>query len=87
VVARRPKDRLSRLGHGINNDDEIYVMNANDSARRDLTSNPANDWSPAWSPNGRPIASSSERSGDITRNIYVMRPDGSQLRNLTNDQV
>jgi Tol biopolymer transport system component len=72
---------------GINNDDEIYVMNADGSGQHDLTNDPVNDWSPAWSPDGELIAFSSQRPGDLTRNIYVMRPDGSHVRNLTKDQA
>ena len=35
---------------------EIYVMNADGSGQRRLTRNPAHDFAPAWSPDGRKIA-------------------------------
>ena len=30
--------------------DEIYIINVDGSAARNLTQNPADDWDPAWSP-------------------------------------
>jgi len=62
-------------------DDDIYVVNADGSGRRNLTNNQAQDVQPAWSPDGTKIAFSSWSTGGI----YVMNPDGSGLRNLTNN--
>jgi Tol biopolymer transport system component len=60
---------------------DIYVMNANGSDRVRLTTDPANDAQPVWSPDGTWIAFVSDRDGD--KNIYAMRADGSDLRQLT----
>jgi TolB protein len=62
---------------------DIYVVNANGSGLRRLTSNPANDFDPAWSPDGRMIAFRSERDGNTE--IYVMAADGSAQRNVSHD--
>jgi tol-pal system beta propeller repeat protein TolB len=46
-----------------------------------LTSDPANDYQPAWSPDGQTIAFFSERDG--TPSIYLMDVDGNNQRRLT----
>lgn len=46
-----------------------------------LTSSPANDYQPAWAPDGRTIAFVSERDG--TPYIYLMDADGTNQRRLT----
>ena len=62
---------------------EIYVMNADGSDQRNLTSHPAFDSHPSWSPDGSRIAFFSDRDGD--RNIYLMSSDGSGVVRLTDD--
>lgn len=62
---------------------DIYVMDADGSNLRNLTDNNANDFAPAWSPDGQFIAFHSDRNG--TEDIYVMDADGGNLRNLTSD--
>jgi Tol biopolymer transport system component len=46
-----------------------------------LTSHPANDHSPAWSPGGTQLAFISDRDG--TPAVYVMYADGREVRRLT----
>jgi len=56
---------------------DIYVMNADGSDRRPLTTSPNQDGWPNWSPDGRQMAFQSDRSGAF--NVYVMdTPGGSQ---------
>ena len=59
----------------------ISVMNADGSGVTRLTDHSADDTTPAWSPDGRRIAFSSERDGNAE--IYVMDADGSELARLT----
>ena len=56
-------------------------MNADGGNVRRLTTHPAMDYWPAWSPDGKRIAFTSNRDGNYE--IYVMNADGSDLRNLT----
>ena len=62
---------------------EIYVMNADGTAKTNLTNHPAFDSYPTWSPDGSKIAFYSDREGD--NNIYVMNSDGSGQTRLTSD--
>jgi Tol biopolymer transport system component len=50
-----------------------------------LTSDPANDLRPAWSPDGTKLAFFSNRSG--SNNIWIMDADGRNQRQLTNDSA
>lgn len=58
---------------------DIYLVDAHGFTR--LTSDPAFDGEPAWSPDGRRIAFVSNRDGQ--RHIYVMSGDGSGVAQLT----
>jgi WD40 repeat protein len=61
---------------------EIYVMNADGSGVTRLTNNPAIEYAPAGSLDGRSIAFMSRRDGNFE--IYVMNADGSGQTRLTN---
>jgi len=52
-----------------------------------LTHSPRVDWLPEWSPSGEFIAflSSPNFEDGVHNDIYIVRPDGSGLRQLTND--
>ena len=62
---------------------EIYVVNADGSGLTRLTSDSADDFSPAWSPDGSRIAFASDRDGNP--DVYVINTDGSGITRLTNN--
>ena len=77
-------------------DEEIYVMNADGTNVRQLTSNGDFDSAPAWSPDGTKIAFEKAAAGTFVpgvpaepgkeaeeKDIYVMRADGTHVRRLT----
>ena len=57
---------------------EIYVMNPDGSGQTNLTNNPAEDSTPAWSADGAKIAFARDRTGNS--HIYAMNADGSEQR-------
>jgi Tol biopolymer transport system component len=56
---------------------DIYAVHSDGSGLVRLTNDPANDQSPAWSPDRTRIAFVSDRTG--TSELYVMTADGSQV--------
>jgi Tol biopolymer transport system component len=62
---------------------EICILEANNSEPIPvcLTEDPAEDWKPAWSPDGNRLAFVSNRSGEPQ--IYVVGADGADLTCLT----
>jgi Tol biopolymer transport system component len=61
-------------------DGDIYVMNADGSGDTRLTDHPADDFDPAWSPDGSQIAFRTHRDGN--EEVYIMAADGTGQRNL-----
>jgi Tol biopolymer transport system component len=65
---------------------EIYVTDPAGKVQRNLTRNPANDMSPAWSPDGTKVAFVSDRDGrGVQFGVYVMDADGSNVRQLASE--
>jgi Tol biopolymer transport system component len=60
---------------------DIYVVNANGTDGRRLTRDPAEEFDPAWSPDGTKIAFS--RSEGHRYQIWLMNPDGTDPVQLT----
>lgn len=63
---------------------DIYVMNADGTGTKRLTSSQANDQGPTWSPDGSRIAFT--RSTNVAH-VYVMQADGTGVRRLTDDDL
>jgi Tol biopolymer transport system component len=63
---------------------EVFVMNSDGSNLMNITKDANHDSSPSWSPDGKRIAFLSIREGYL--NLYTVNPDGTGLKNLTNNQ-
>ncbi len=61
--------------------DQLYVVNADGSDRRPVTSGGGGAGNPEWSPTGTSIAFNRESGG--VRDVWVVSADGSTTRNLT----
>lgn len=59
----------------------IYVVSADGTGRRKLTSGAANDVQASWSPDGQRLVFSSNRGG--VDQLFTMRPDGAEQRLLS----
>jgi Tol biopolymer transport system component len=65
---------------------QVWVMNADGSEQRQLTTDPANKDVPVdWSPDGTTIVYMSEGTG--SGDIYIMNADGSNSVRLTDDPL
>ena len=63
---------------------EIYSMNPDGSEQVNLTQHPAEDYNPAWSPNGKQIVFSSDRTDGVF-DLYLMNPDGKNVQKVFKD--
>jgi CSLREA domain-containing protein len=73
-------------GTGVNNpegDTEIFTMNPDGTALKQLTTNKATDSGPSYSSDGKKIVFHSQRTGNFE--IFSMNADGTGQKNLTKD--
>jgi TolB protein len=61
---------------------DVWVMDADGSDARQLTTDAANDVSPSWAPDGERIAFVSDREGDRT-NIFVVQVESGEVSQIT----
>lgn len=85
--ASTPNGRIALVRWGADGRDigEIYVMNDDGTAQRNLTRDPGDDEDPSWSPDGQKIAFVSQRGGPngYGTNVWVVNADGGAPRKLT----
>jgi len=60
---------------------DIWVLDMTSGAEFQITTDPADDFDPAWSPDGKLIAFASNRAGNT--DIWLMKSDGSDLTQIT----
>ena len=73
--------RIALAGSPIDGDLDIWVLPYRGGRARGVTTHPARDDDPAWSPEASWIAFTSHRTGNPE--IFLVRPDGSELRQIT----
>ncbi len=65
---------------------DVYVMRADGSEQKQLTTKPGPEFDPSWSPDGKQLVYRDSSKGiNHDDEIYVMNADDSGKRNLTNN--
>lgn len=73
--------KITYTSSAIDDNDEIYIIDADGSNQLRLTNNKKYDWFSAWSPNGRSIAYDSEQFGG--QELMLMNIDGGARTRIT----
>jgi TolB protein len=80
-----PDGKRIAFNSNLSGDHVMYVVDVDGSGLVDL-SKVGEGWQVAWSPDGRSILFASHRDhADNYTDVYVMRPDGSDVRRLTHN--
>jgi dipeptidyl aminopeptidase/acylaminoacyl peptidase len=87
--------RLDNVGFTVDNREHVFVVGVSDTDEqpqpRQLTDGDCDDSDVTWSPDGTWLAFTSarhdRREHDLIRDVFLMRPDGSNLRPLTDSSL
>lgn len=90
--AALPSASLSATGRivfsaGAPHAEDIYAVNVDGSGMQQLTTDPAADFDPAWSPDATQVAYRHQPGDDRTTEIWVMNADGSSPHAITKNDV
>ena len=66
---------------------EVYMMNPDGSEQVNLTQHPADDLGAVWAPTGDRILFVSDRQGTRVRDLYLMNPDGTNVRRVFKKKI
>ena len=64
---------------------DLWVVGTDGSGLRRLTTDPANDWNPRWSPDGKHLYFVSTRSG--SSQVWRLRVDGGEAQQVTDQPL
>jgi TolB protein len=65
--------------------EDVYVINADGTGLRQVTSDPASEFDPSWAPDGGFIAYRHQTTDDSSTDIYVIAIGGTGARNVSGD--
>ena len=82
-----PDGRLIVYRAIIDSQHAIWIVDVESGERTNITADPALDIEPNWSPDGAWIAYGSLRPGEPHFDLFIMRPDGSDVRRLTEHET
>lgn len=74
--------KITFMSDMLEDNNEIYVMNADGSGINRLTFNQWNDLAPVWSPDGSQVLFESMRESG-KHDVFLMNADGSNVQNLS----
>ncbi len=85
IRAWSPDGKMIAFAQQSGGHEHLFVANADGSNRRQVTDGTADDEEPSWSPDGKRIVFCSAHGTDewTQANLFVVRPDGSGLVQLT----
>ncbi len=63
--------------------EDVYIINADGTGLKRVTTDPAADFDPSWSPDRKRIVYRHQPGDVLSTDIYTIQSDGSDARNLT----